>query len=284
MPTHRGYIFVINNPLNTDWIAVERLSKLTCTLRLICQLEYGESGTPHIQGYVEFKNAQRMSRLNLARAHIEQRVKAPLKAWNYCIKPNELPEGIQAHVISVGEKPPESQGSRTDVLQIYKMLKEKKPLLEIVDLYPGTYMRMHRGIKDIRNMLSSNRENKIPVVEVYWGPTGTGKSHKLQSYDNGEAYWLDQGTNSNTWFTNYTNEKVILIDDFYGWIKYSFLLRLLDRYPVSLPIHGGQIKCNANTFIFTSNKPPMEWYPNIDTSALERRFTKVENMTEVYEE
>lgn len=66
----------------------------------------------------------------------------------------------------------------------------------------------------------------------------------------------------------------MIIDDFYGWIKYSTLLRLLDRYPMRVEYKGGQANFLAKTIIFTSNRHPSEWY-KMDNSALMRRITEI---------
>jgi len=40
------------------------------------------------------------------------------------------------------------------------------------------------------------------------------------------------------WFDCYENQEVLLLDDFYGNIRYSYMLNLLDRYTIRLPVKG----------------------------------------------
>jgi len=57
-------------------------------------------------------------------------------------------------------------------------------------------------------------------------------------------------------------EETIIIDEFYGWLAWDYLLRLLDRYPFSLDTKHGTVQCSAKKIVLTSNKHPSLWYPN----------------------
>lgn len=82
------------------------------------------------------------------------------------------------------------------------------------------------------------------------------------------------------WFDGYAGEEVMIIDEFYGWIHYDFLLRLLDRYPLKLQVKGGFVECRASKFVITSNREWKDWYPNVeDKSALERRIREFGKVT-----
>ena len=55
MSRSRGYCFTINNPTGWDEADIEGLS--TAAEYYVYGRETGEEGTPHLQGYVRFKNA-----------------------------------------------------------------------------------------------------------------------------------------------------------------------------------------------------------------------------------
>lgn len=61
-PNARAVIGTLNNPkgIEPDWF-LERWSKQPGVVYVTGQLEKGESGTPHIQYYVQLKDKQRMS-------------------------------------------------------------------------------------------------------------------------------------------------------------------------------------------------------------------------------
>nr|AKR53286.1 viral replicase protein [Temperate fruit decay-associated virus] len=85
----RNFLFTINNPtFNPDDLFVGEPPKwVRCA---IWQLEEGEQGTQHIQGYIEFTKAIRASRfcqiINGDNPHLEVRRGSRDQAYNYCSK------------------------------------------------------------------------------------------------------------------------------------------------------------------------------------------------------
>lgn len=70
------------------------------------------------------------------------------------------------------------------------------------------------------------------------------------------AFWMPKGN----WWDGYVGQKSVVVDDFYGWISIDSLLRICDRYPLHLEIKGSHVQFQADTIVFTSNKPWTEWY------------------------
>lgn len=133
--------------------------------------------------------------------------------------------------------------------------------------------KYQHGIAAARMALSKSRDRTVaPKIFIYWGDSGTGKTRKaLDEFP--DAYIVTKPNGNGTlWFDGYHGQETMIIDEFYGWIPYDFLLRLCDRYPLKLQIKGGFVECCATRFIFTSNKPWKDWYNVSDTSALERRI------------
>lgn len=111
------------------------------------------------------------------------------------------------------------------------------------------------------------------IVDVYWGPTGTGKTRKAFE-ECPQAYWKEKGD----WWDGYTGEESVIWDEFANDIPITSLLRVLDRYPLRVPIKGGFIQFQAKRIILTSNIPFDEWYPNAKDehkAALRRRVTNL---------
>ncbi len=276
---HRGYVFTINNPTEIDWDAVTTLSTSNRTLRLRAQLELGETGTPHIQGYVEFTNAQRHTALHLDRAHVEARNGTPYEAWCYTEKPHGLPQTMPPRTIETGAKPPaESSGARSDLRRVSELVQGGATPERLAREETHTFIRYARGIMIAVGLQWRHRPNQVMNVVVLYGGTGLGKSRWAQQMYP-DAYFAIQGTNDNVWFTRYNGNSTIVFNDFYGWIKYSFLLNLTDRYHAYLPVHGTQVPCAATTFVFTSNEAPDQWYKNIDMTAFTRRITHIVQLT-----
>ena len=132
----------------------------------------------------------------------------------------------------------------------------------------------------VRMRLSGSNLRRLELkVSVLWGRTGCGKTkgvYDLMAEKNERIYKLDGG--NNIWWDGYMGEKTILIDDFYGWIKFGFLLNILDVYPLRLEVKGGfTYACWTQVYI-TSNKPWEQWYKDLtheQEAALKRRIHEV---------
>lgn len=106
----------------------------------------------------------------------------------------------------------------------------------------------------------------IRTVEVYWGPTGLGKSRKAWDVAGHDAYPKDPNTK---FWDGYRDHKSVVIDEFRGLINISNLLRWFDRYPVLVEVKGSAVVLKAEKIIITSNLHPREWYPLIDVATYE---------------
>lgn len=93
---------------------------------------------------------------------------------------------------------------------------------------------------------------------VLYGPSGTGKTASART-EYPDAYVLPKG-DGKIWWEGYQGQTEVLIDEFYGWIPYDYLLRLLDYSPMQVEFKGGSCPLAATTFIITSNKHWMDWY------------------------
>lgn len=88
----------------------------------------------------------------------------------------------------------------------------------------------------------------------YWlsGATGTGKSRWVhQNFP--DAYWKPC---LGPWFDGYVNQETVVIDDYRVDAKdhtsLRWLLRLVDRYPLQVPIKGAFVNFAAKRVIITS--------------------------------
>lgn len=152
---------------------------------------------------------------------------------------------------------------------------------DVLENHPASFVRYHKGFQAVQLVLGKRRNpEESPTIEIYWGDSGTGKSRKAVE-ENPGAYIMTKPNGNNTvWFDGYEGQETIIFDEFYGWVQYDLLLRILDRYPLRLQVKGGFVECSATKFIFTSNKSWVDWYPNVqDTSALERRIREFGKVT-----
>jgi len=113
------------------------------------------------------------------------------------------------------------------------------------------------------------------TCQVYWGPTGSGKTRRAWEEAGLAAYPKDPNTK---WWNGYREQVHVIIDEFRGDIRINHLLRWLDRYPVYLETKGSSTPLMATKFWITSNLSPDLWYPDADIAtknALLRRLDVV---------
>lgn len=237
----------------------------------------------HWQGYAELKSQRRLNGVKEAlgdeKAHIEPRRGTAKEAADYCKKAESA---IPDTIVEFGQI--SGQGRRSDVENMVSMIREGKSNLEILDEMPGTYARMYKAADRIRWELqraSTSRWRNLEVIVLY-GATGTGKTRfAIESCPPEESLFKLDVAN-NLWWDGYSGESTLVLDDFYGWIKYGLLLNVLDGYPLRLEVKGGFTRAAWTRVIVTSNKHPRDWYKdpqgelvNGVPAALARRITSI---------
>lgn len=110
-------------------------------------------------------------------------------------------------------------------------------------------------------------------VHVLYGEPGTGKS--MQAFElarRGASYYYKP---RGEWWDGYQQDEVVVVDDFYGWLKWDELLKICDRYPYRVPVKGGYRQFHTHHLVLTSNSHYSTWYNFVgyNPAALERRLT-----------
>ncbi|AUM61834.1 Rep [uncultured virus] len=261
--SHKSWMYTINNYKDDD---ITRLKSLEVPRHRCCK-EVGDSGTPHLQGVITFSRGYRLAGLKklFPTGHFEPT--KSVDAVNYCIK-GEI-------IIDLTNN---NQGHRTDLDEAIAIA-TNSGLVAMAKAHPSTFVKYHKGIKELLFTLDEPKEWTNVTVIVLWGAPGSGKSRLAREIDP-KLYNVPEPINGTIWFDGYRGQKTILLDDFYGWLKYHTLLQITDGYPMMLPVKGAFVNKQWDTVIITSNKPPEEWYPNVDNiDALKRRISSVQNVT-----
>lgn len=264
MPTKRirNAVFTWNN---YDSGSIDHLDSLQCKY-LVYGKEVASTGTKHLQGYIEFTkqltfgNAKKL----LPCCHIEPRKGTPQQAADYCKKDGDYVERGEL------SKP----GKRNDLIAVMDKIKQKRKFVEIAEEHPMTVAR-HLKFYDRYRLEVARSDNQFSPIEVFvfWGPAGSGKTKRAYEMDPNLYHVTDA-----QWWDGYAGQDTILIDDFYGGIRYGKFLQLTDGYKFQLPIKGGFTWKQWKRVIITSNQHPSEWYSLGLTDALQRRLTKVEEV------
>jgi len=219
--------------------------------------EVGEMGTPHLQGYANLGRTNRKSFVAIKhlvgeRAHIEIAKGSDEDNKKYCSKDGSF--------VEYGEV--QQTGKRNDIKECCDKILAGKRILDIANEYPTQFVKYHRGFKELSNAARSRKKRNFKSeVSVLCGPPGTGKSRYCYEdahnrYGEDEVYYKPRGE----WWDGYEGQKAVILDDFYGWIKFDELLKICDRYPYQVPIKGGYVQFVSERIYLTSNAPIVDWY------------------------
>lgn len=282
----REWCFTINNPDPTkDENFTETTYREYKISYILFSLEKGDEGTPHYQGYVYFSNPRTLGgikRLNFfKRAHLEVARGSYDDNRTYILK---------APLSTVEFGVPPSQGKRNDLEEVKTYVMESNASYDDVLLtYPLVVAKYPRFVRDLINVREKERSRELYYqfveqectkrVIVLYGDAGSGKTsfvYKNHPIEDIYKLSLGDGSSSSVWFDDYNGESVLLLDDYYGQLRYSYFLRLLDIYPVRSQCKGSFVNCNFTTIYITSNTHPDNWYLNVPSiEALKRRITEI---------
>ncbi len=265
--TARAFCFTLNNPQEEiNWEAIPNARYA------IYQEEIGSQGTTHYQGYVELNEPMRRSTLNtfLPGAHLERRRGTREQARDYCQKTSTRAPGCEPVIYGDWIRGP---GTRSDLIECKRMLDNGATDQQLAEAHFSAYIRNFRGFERYRALLAKPRDWKTGVT-VYYGEPGTGKTSQALEEAGTEAFWKSP---SGLWWDGYHGQPNIVIDDFYGGMPFTNLVRLLDRYPLTLETKGGHVAFIGRHIWITSNQHPSKWYNSerCDSGAIMRRITKL---------
>ena len=228
---------------------------------LLFQLERGvKAEKPHYQGVVIFKNAVRFDSIKAIfhSMHLDSINGNLTDSINYAKKV----ETRVAGPYEFGEAP--SKGKRSDLYAIHEMLEDGNTLEDIRRVHPTQFLIYQNNIKSYFLDLSTKRfqhtNRKVNVIFVH-GKTGVGKSRFVLSlFDPSKIYRVTDYKNP---FDGYINEPVVILDEYRGQFDISYLLNLLDIYPLKL-----KARYNDKTACF-------DWVFIISNQPLEKTYSKV---------
>lgn len=219
--------------------------------------ELTEEGRPHWQGYVQCKK----TRWNtvLERFHGIHCEPAHGDAWDnyeYCTKsdPDFLDWGSFKF-----------QGMRSDLLGAVEHIAETRehPLDMALDMSWTRVVAKHdRFFQRIHtHVLNKNERSDKPELIYVWGAPGSGKSKWVwdQIKESGLSYYTH--AYDGNWFQRYTQQDIVLFDEFRGQLPLSTVLMITDRYPCFVNQKGTDpISFTSKRIFIVSPHPPEEVY------------------------
>lgn len=281
----RSYVFTLNN--YTD----EEVSLITGGdySYIVFGKEVGESGTPHLQGFVHFENAKTMTAVHKLKGWKRSALKpaeCPRLAILYCKKGEQSHEewemfketepnyGAGAEVYEAGVF---KQGKRSDLEKVYEEVKKGKSVDDVVWENPAVYQLCHKSLEKLED-IRLRKTFRTEMTEGIWiyGKTGTGKSKfafKDFSNETHYVYPYDKG-----WCDGYKQQETVIFDEFRGQMSFNELLRMVDINPnFSFSRRCREpIPFTSKKVLITSSLPPSEVYHNLSENdkldQLYRRF------------
>lgn len=232
---------VLNNYTEEE---LNSLTQLDCPELLIAR-ETGKEGTPHLHLYLKLHKRQHLSYLKklAERAHWEV-VRSRPAAIEYCEKDGDV---VVKRLLTKPERP--TLGAAIDCMR-------SAGLAGVARDYPDQFVLHHRGLQALQYALAGTEPKRVPQVTWIYGPTGSGKTrlaYEGLSQDNIYILTAPNTRGGALWFDGYLNQDRVILDDFRPWwCKFDFLLRLLDRYPISVQVKGGFVRFNPAEIVITT--------------------------------
>lgn len=269
----RRFCFTWNDHTPEDCKIVEKFIETYCKYGVAGEEFAPTTNRPHIQGFCNLHKPMRFSTIKKRlhnTIHIEKANGSDEENQKYCTKSgNYFEKGT-----------PSVQGQRSDLAAVVDSIQSGKDTTQIARDHPITYIRYFRGIHELAKCLRPTPPREFKTwVYYYWGPPGSGKSRRASEEAkslNENIYYKPRGQ----WWDGYKQQENVIIDDFYGWIKYDELLKITDRYPYKVQVKGGFEEFTSRRIWITSNVDTDMLYKFIgyNNAAFERRITNKINI------
>ena len=224
---HRNYTITLNNYTEEELIKLQELGLKDIEYIVLGGEIAPNTGTPHIQGFVRWRNAktEQATRKRLPRrSHVEIAIGTPHQNYLYCTKDGNV-------LWELGDRPEKvGQGKRKDMSDIKKKVAQNaniKQMLKDDDIQ--NYQQL-KYAEQLKKYYETTRNWK-PEVKWYWGATGTGKTKTAyeevleEAQDQDNVYFsMDTGK----WWDGYDGQEYVIIDDMRGdFMKFHQLLKLV---------------------------------------------------------
>lgn len=270
----RKYCLVFNNPdkhKNCSHQAIKE--KLSDWGNIIYWCMCDEiAKAPHTHLYAQFKNPVYFSSIKKAfpSAHIEEAQGTAEENRMYIRKEGKWEDtekgttNLKDTFEEWGVMPKAGQGRRSDLANLYQMIKDGYSNVEILEHNPDNLLNLQHIDKARLEILSSRykSERRLNLLVTYVsGATGLGKSrYILDNHGDSNVYRIVDYKNP---FDTYSGEDVIVFEEFRSDLPIGNMLNYLDIYPLQLPARYNNRQACYNFIYIVSNWKLEDQYHNI---------------------
>jgi hypothetical protein len=255
----RRYCFTLNNYTEQD---IQQCKDFKCTYMIFGKEIAPTTGTPHLQGYFETKEAMTMSAVckKIKRISLREAKGNADSNDDYCGK-----DGVDIYIFGTKK----AQGKRTDLESVRERVRTGDLLMR--DAVPETQNLQVIRHAEIVLKYHEVARNWKPHVSWYYGKAESGKTRTAVE-ELGENYY--EAMSNLKWWEGYDAHENVLIDEFRcDQLSFAVFLKMIDRYKFKVECKGGSRQFLAKKIIFTSQKHPCEVF-NVgeDPHQITRRF------------
>lgn len=229
---------------------------------------------PHLQGYLEVVRSTRMTMNQLKKilsnsVHLSMSNGSAKQNVLYCTKSDTRQSGPWQ------SGTPRVANSSLDCAPAAALLylaRHNRSHILMAEMHPGMYLRYRRALSAYSTMTRLVPRRWKTTVYLYWGPPDSGKTRLAHILSRNKAFCVPSP--SCEWFDGYNLEADVIIDDLSpeSLPPRSTMLRLLDRYPMQVPVKGGFVNWQPKRIFLTSNMCIEDLYPG--DRAVHRRITE----------
>lgn len=267
MSKSRNFCFTMNNYVDTVLV-----DSIDCKY-IVYGKEVGESGTPHLQGFIVFENPRAIGGVikSMPGCHIEV-ARTVDEAIAYCKKDGDWIERGVAPVSLKDKTKAGGDATKRKWEETWELAKNG----EIESIDAETRIKHYRTIRAIQKdfgVRPPDLEVDSGFKGILWiyGNPGSGKSRWVRdNFTREEVY----DKTLNKWWDGYNGERIVLLDDFgkaHGVLG-EHIKRWGDRYSFPAEIKGGKIDIRPERIIVTSNYTPDQiWEEPMIYQAIMRR-------------
>lgn len=291
------YLLTVNNPLDHDCSHENILSIFQNnfkTLQYLCMADE-QGSTYHTHIFVCFSSRVRFSmikkhfpkaRIDTVRGSVSDNVFYIKKSGKWA---NDEKHGtkIEGTFEEFGQPPPDSNGSRHDMTELYNMINDGFSNAEILQQNQDYILHIDK-LDKLRTLLLTEKykgERRLDISVTYrYGATGTFKTRKvLDDFGDTDVFRI---TDYEHPFDSYSCQPCIVFEEFRNSLPIKEMLNYLDIYPIELPArYTNKFACYNHVYLISNWSLEMQYQAiqkdDKDTwKAFLRRIKKVEVFTQ----